>query len=103
MRLRYTAEALQDLRAVRYYIHKVLRNPQAAQRISREIVDRCGTLCDFPLLGASLETKISAPTDYRFLPCEKYIVFYRIEGDYISIERILNGRQDYLHILFQDE
>lgn len=100
MTLRYSPQAIRDLQELRDYIRKVLRNPGAARRISKKIMDTCGHLKKHPQLGASVEAKVSNHTDLRFLLCEKYIVFYRIDGDVISVARVLDGRQDYLHILF---
>lgn len=39
-------------------------------------------------------------TDYRFLICGMYLIFYKIEGEFVSVYRILNGMRDYLSILF---
>ena len=103
MTVRYTPEAINDLREIKTYIHKVLKNPKAAARISKAILDSCSQLKNHPELGMSLEARIGMPSDLRYLICEKYIAFYRIDESAISIARILDGRQDYLHILFQDD
>jgi plasmid stabilization system protein ParE len=42
-------------------------------------------------------------TDYRYLVCGNYLIFYKIEGDAVSVYRVLNGSRDYLPILFTDE
>lgn len=102
MTIRYTPEAIQDLQELRRYISKTLGNPKAANRISRNILDSCGKLKHHPQLGMAPEAKIGTPTNLRYLIFEKYIAFYRIEGDIISIARILDGRQDYLGLLFRD-
>ena len=103
MTVRYTPEAIRDLQELRYYIRKVLGNPKAAQRIAIKILDACSNLKSHPQLGPSLEVKTGSPTDLRYLLCEKYIAIYRIEGNIVSVSRILDGRQDYLHILFASE
>lgn len=100
MILRYTPEALRDLQETKRYISKVLGNPKAAARITRKIMDTCAHLKQHPQLGASIEVKTGKSSDIRYLLCENYIAFYRIDGNIISIARILDGRQDYLHILF---
>jgi hypothetical protein len=52
---------------------------------------------------ASLSLKINIKTDYRFLVCGVYLIFYKIEGEFISVYRVLNGMRDYLSILFIKE
>ena len=41
-------------------------------------------------------------SDYRFLTSENYMVFYRVNGQDVYIDRVLYGRRDYLRILFPD-
>ena len=100
MKLQYTPAAMGDLLEVKDYIGKVLHNPRAAARITKQILDACGQLKHYPQLGLSLEAKTGVSTDLRYLLCGKYLAFYRIEEDAILIVRILDGRQDYLRILF---
>ena len=103
MILRYAPEAIQDLQETKRYIRKVLGNPKAAARIARNIMDTCSHLKQHPQLGASIQAKTGQPSDIRYLICENHIAFYRIDENIISIARILDGRQDYLRILFDDE
>lgn len=60
-------------------------------------------LIEFPEMGSPLSTKINIRTDYRFLVCGMYHIFYKIEAEYISVYRVLNGMQDYLSILFSKD
>lgn len=103
MTLRYTPEAIRDLQETKRYISKVLGNPKAAARITRNILDSCSHLKQHPQMGASIEGKTSRPSDLRYLVCENHIAFYRIDGSIISVARILDGRQDYLRVLFDHE
>jgi toxin ParE1/3/4 len=41
-------------------------------------------------------------TDYRFLVCDSYLIFYRCEDEVVFVSRILYGRRNYTHILFGD-
>lgn len=103
MTVRYTPEAIRDLQEMRRYISKTLGNPKAVERLSRMILDTCSKLKQHPQMGASLESKIGKPTDLRYLICEKRIAFCRVDGEAISVARIIDGRQDYLHILFRED
>ena len=85
MKLRYTPEALRDLQEIKRYIKSEIHNPTAANRITKAI-----------LIGA----KTGYETDLRMLVVESYIALYRIETEVVSVGRIINARQDYIHILF---
>lgn len=103
MTVRYTPEAIRDLAEIRDYIRHTLKNPQAAARITRGILGACGQLKQYPRMGPALEPRLSQPTELRYLIWETHIVFYRIGDNTVSVARILDGRQDYLRILFSDE
>lgn len=103
MKLRYTPEALADLRELKGYISRNLQNPEAAARITRGILDDCAQLKHFPELGPSLDARTEQETGLRYLVCRGRIAFYRIDGDTISVARILDGRQDYMHVLFGED
>ena len=89
MTVRYTPEAIHDLQALRDYIGKILGNPKAASRIAKLILDTCGQLKNHPQLGASVEAKTGHSTDLRFVICEKWLAFYRIDENIISV---MDGR-----------
>jgi len=52
-------------------------------------------------MGAALNSRFDVDSDLRFLVVSKQLIFYQIvDDDLISIVRILDGRRDYLPILF---
>ena len=102
MRLQYTPQAIEDMKEIQSYIQYNLQNPQAAARISKKILDACAMLKDYPNSGFSLQAKINRETDFRCLVIGNYLAFYRTENSVISVARILDGRQDYLQVLFPD-
>jgi len=102
-KIRLTQEATEDLRRIKEYISHELKNSAAAVRVVGRITKSFRILQDFPAAGVSLEAKTGYSTDYRMLVSENYLVFYRVNGDIVSIIRVLNGRQDYLRILFGTE
>lgn len=101
MTIKYTPAAIADLQELKDYISKTLHNPKAAQRITKNILDQCSNLKSHPQLGMSLAAKTGVDTDLRYLICEHYLTMYREEGDLILIARILDGRTDYMRVLFQ--
>jgi plasmid stabilization system protein ParE len=100
--IRITPLAFEDLLDIKEHISTELQNPAAAENTLRKIVTAYKKLAVAPFLGASLSAKIDAPTDYRFLVSDAYLVFYKIDDRYISISRIIYGKRDYAKILFGD-
>ena len=102
-KIRLSPLALTDLKEIKEYITDELCNPTAANRIVSKIIKDYSLLEASPKMGPSLSSIIHIDTDYRFLVSGKYIVFYKTEGEYVSIYRILYGARDYMKILFSDK
>ena len=100
MKLRFTPRAMDDLKAIRRYIREEYRNPKAARRITDAIFTQCADLKQFPQSGTALSARFEVDTDIRYLVCEGYMIFYRIEGEFVSIGAVIHGKTDYLHLLF---
>jgi toxin ParE1/3/4 len=95
--------ARKDLLDIKKYITEELENPAAATKTLESIVASISNLKDFPLMGPVLSSRINIATDYRYLISGKYIVFYKVESEFISVFRILYSRRDYIRILFDKE
>lgn len=100
MKLRINPIAMQDMQDIKMYITSELQNPDAAMKILQKIIAAYKRLPEFPLMGTSLSLVLAIPTEYRCLVRGNYIIFYKVEGEYISIYRVLYGRRDYLRIFF---
>ena len=94
-------EARRDLVNIHQYISVELENPQAANRIIHELRSAIEDLKPFPRRGRPLDALISVHTEYRYLPCENYCIFYLEDEENVVIVRILHQRQDYLRALFK--
>ena len=88
------------MRNISDYIHYELSNPFAAERIADNIIKDIEKLRCFPLMGANLSALLDIDTDFKYISSGKYLIFYHLEKDKIYIDRILNGKRDYMHILF---
>lgn len=99
MNLKYTPEAIADLRNLQRYISEILQNPIAADHVVRRILDECAQLKAFPQMGLSVQEKTGYATDLRMQICGNYLAVYRIDGSDILIARIVSARQDYMRIL----
>ena len=100
-KIRINPLVLSDVSEIKSYIAE--NNPPASEKVCSEIYSLIEKLSDYPELGVSLSSKINLKSDYRYLICGKFLIFYKIEGEFVSIYRILNGQTDYLSILFCDD
>ena len=101
MRVLFKKTALDDLLRTASYIRDKLRNPSAAKKLTRNVYNAALRLGDYPQIGTELRGRFDVETDLRYLPVSGQLIFYRIvEEDRVEVTRILNGRQDYLAILF---
>ena len=100
--LHVSPEALNDLSEIKAYIAEDLENPQAALSTVVKITKTIRTLQEHSLIGAPLSAIADINSDYRYLVSGSYMVFYRVSGKDVFVDRVLYGRRDYLRILFAD-
>jgi len=100
--LKISPEAKNDLVEIKSYFSQDLSNQQAANNLISKIINKISGLLDHPGIGASLSSVVDINTDYRFLVCANYLIFYRCENETVFVSRILYGRRDYTRILFAD-
>jgi toxin ParE1/3/4 len=100
-KIRINPIAVSDVQLIKAHIEE--DSLGAAVKFGHTIYSKIEKLSAFPDMGTSLSTRINIKTDYRFIVCDKYLIFYKIEGQYVSIYRVLHGARDYLTILFSDD
>jgi len=98
--LHYSPDSISDLDEVWDYIAIDLDNVIAANRMVTLITDSINKLESFAEMGSLLSSVIDFISDYRFLICDSYLVFYRVICQDIYIDRVIYGKRDYLRILF---
>ena len=101
-KIHYAVEALRDLDDIWDYIVTDLCNASAAERVVNDILDVVEQLENFSEMGALLASIANVDSDYRFIVSGNYLIFYRVSGMDVYVDRILYGRRDYLRILFGD-
>ena len=84
------------------YIVSELQNRSAAEHVVDCIMDAVDQLKNFAEMGTPLSSIADVGTDYRFLVSGNYMVFYRVQGCDVYIDRVLYGRSDYMSSLFKD-
>ena len=81
MKVRYKRTAIEDIQETEHYIRSVLG--------------------ENPYMGTPLSSRFEVETDLRYLLVSEQLIFYRVvEDQTVEVIRVLNGRQDYLSILF---
>ena len=107
MKLEYSEDAKQDLQLFRENLNAF---NQSGDSFVNKILVHARKLINTPMLGPSLQSKTQAITDYRFLlfPFTKkqiYLIIYRVDekNDIIYINRIFDGRMNYLNTLFGNQ
>ena len=66
-------------------------------------MDTVDKLNDFPERGPPLSSITDIESAFRFLVCGNYIAFYHLNGEIVSIDRVLYGKRDYIRVLFEEE
>ena len=101
-KIHYSPESRRDLDDIWDYIVSELQNRSAAERVINRIIDAVDPLKNFAEMGTPLSSIADIVTDYRFLVRGNYMVFYRVQGNDVYIDRVLYGRSDYMSVLFKD-
>lgn len=102
MKVCFIPMALNDLKEFKDYIAFELSNQSAALDIVTKIYKDILPLENMPNLGLDLQEKIRVKTDIKYLVFGKYIVFYEILDNFVSIKRVFDSRTDYLRFAFME-
>ena len=101
--IKFSPDAITDLLLSKNYIAEELNSNTAAQNTIEKIMRRIRMLSEFPETGAPLSGIVGFDTEYRYLVCGNYNVFYRYEREAVYIVRVLYCRRDYMRILFPSD
>ena len=85
----FTKAAIQDLESICDAI--AIDNPDAASNLFDDIRKQCVRVAQFPLSGKSYET---LEPNLRGFIIKNYIVFHTIDGENITIVKIVSGYRD---------
>lgn len=96
----FSTESVRDLDEMKQYITIETGDEEIAVNNILSILSSIDRLQDFPELGVEVNQIAKVKLKYRYLITNNYMVFYRINGNEIFVDRILHGKRDYLRILF---
>lgn len=103
MVLEYTWKALDDLERIKE-MYSELSGPSSAMKHMETITRSIRLLTTSPTMGMSLQAKTGMTTDIRYIIVDKhYLVFYLVEEAAIHVRRILDGRTNYLPLIFEKD
>ena len=91
MNIRYSLEAVEDLRRLREFIEE--KNPAAAQRAASTILKGLAQLKSFPLLGAKV-SRAPNPEAVRDLVVGNYLARYLVHEKEIYVLRIWHQKEN---------
>ena len=100
-KIHYSPESRRDLDDIWDYIVSELQNRSAAEHMVDCMMDAVDQLKNFAEMGIPLSS-IADVGMYRFLVSGNYMVFYRVQGNDVYIDRVLYGRSDYMSVQFKD-
>ena len=92
--LHLSPEAQADLAAIKAYIAADLENPSAALATVTRITKTIRLLREHAYIGTPLSAIANVSGNH--------MIFYRVQGSEVSVDRVLYGRSNYLGILFRD-
>ena len=98
MKIFYTPEAINQLKEIKHYIAKELKNPKAAKTITEGITTDCKRLKDFPELGIEVNLADDG-RPVRLLISGNYVVIYDREMDDIIIVAIEDARTNWISMI----
>ena len=90
MRIRYTADAINDLERLRAFIEP--KNPHAARRVAAELLDGIENLAVFPDMGLPVR-RAPNPKLIRDLFVGNFMIRYQRNEQSIIVLRIWHGKE----------
>lgn len=95
----YAPLAIEDLDGIWDYLAVECGNEAAAAKTVDAIMTRVELLSDFPESGTPLDARCIIHSSYRFVASGHHLAFYRIGEGCVYVDRVLDGRSDYLRKL----
>lgn len=90
----YSPMAKKDLTEIAKYIAFELCNPDAADRLLKEVDKAAEELKEFPLAGAVYKSKKNRKQPYRMKFIKNFTAYYVVIGNTVEIRRVLYKRRD---------
>ena len=96
-KIRITPLVIHDIKSIVDYIAE--DNETTAKEMGEKLYIVIEDLKTFPNSGSNLSNKISVKVDYKYVICERYMIVYKVQDDYVSVYRVFDMRRDYKGLL----
>ena len=100
IKINYSNKALKDLDEIKTHLSFDLQNEIVTIKTISKIYKRILLLENFPEIGSPVKFNSRFKTNFRYLICDKYLIFYYIKNDNVCVVRVLHSKQNYLQKLF---
>jgi toxin ParE1/3/4 len=91
-RIEFTSYALSDLHEIQTWVEDQSADKQIALAYRKRITDRIAALDSFPARGTPREDIGAGVRTFSFE--RRLIIAYRLIGEVVVIERVINGRRE---------
>ena len=92
MKLRINPIVAIDLKNIKDYIAK--DSEEVAEEVINKLYAQIENIQQSPNIGLELSKRVRFRTNYKYVIWENYIIFYKIQGEYVEIYRVVNRYQD---------
>lgn len=99
--LRYTTQALENLRDIADHIATESGSEDVAEAFILQIDARCNRLASLPGLLGTLRPELG--DDIRSTPHKGYVIFFRYRGDLLEVLATLHGSLDIVRYFNEDD
>ena len=100
MTIKYSVEFIADLDKIETIYRDILFIPDSGKKLISGLLETCDKIEKYPLIGIDLKTKTDIENGYRFVVYNNYLLFYTVAEGIPTMTRVLDGRIDYLKVLF---
>jgi toxin ParE1/3/4 len=100
-KLEYLPIARQDMIGIARYITRNLANPEAAEKLSVELIEAADSLSAFPYANPASIPMKPVMHEYRKLLVQNYLIFYRVDEKTktVTVTRVIYARLDHEKLL----
>jgi addiction module RelE/StbE family toxin len=100
-KLEYLPTARQDMIGIARYITRNLANPEAAEKLSVELIEAADSLSAFPYANPAYIPIKPVLHEYRKFLVQNYLIFYRVDEKTktVTVTRVIYARRDHEKLL----
>ncbi len=94
----YSKVALRDLDRVWSEVYEASLSSDVTDKYINDLLDKLEDKAEFPRSGSPLYYE-DGFTGYYYIVFKAYLIFYRVDGNTMFVDRVLFGRSDYMRNL----